>query len=122
MTDGNLSPQEWAQGAEEGEWTGSEDELLGDSPAVAALADIAYSRLEAEHEIVATLGELRRALGLNQAQVAKRWGHRQPHVSKVEREPATVEMATLAGYVRALGGRLTVTVEAGNHVYHEDLV
>jgi hypothetical protein len=28
----------------------------------------------------------------------------------------------LVGYVKALGGRLTVTVEAGNHVFYEDLV
>jgi hypothetical protein len=54
--------------------------------------------------------------------VAERWRHGQPQVSKVEREPASVELATLAGYVQALSGRLTITVEAGNHVYHEDLV
>ncbi|MGH9122845.1 MAG: helix-turn-helix domain-containing protein [Acidimicrobiales bacterium] len=69
-----------------------------------------------------SLAELRRATGLNQTQLAERWGHGQPHVSKVEREPATVELATLAGYVKALGGRLTITVVAGNHIYHEDLV
>ncbi len=33
-----------------------------------------------------------------------------------------MELATLAGYVKALGGRLTITVEVGNHVYHDDLV
>jgi len=36
--------------------------------------------------------------------------------------PETVELATLAGYVRALGGQLTMTIEVDGHVYHEDLV
>lgn len=119
MTDNNLTPQEWIDGAT-GEWV--TDAPLSDDPEVATLADDAFRRMETEHEIVASLGELRRAVGLNQTQVAKRWGHGQPHVSKVEREPTTVEIATLAGYVQALGGRLTITVEAGNHIYHEDLV
>ncbi|MHB8296885.1 MAG: helix-turn-helix domain-containing protein [Acidimicrobiales bacterium] len=120
MTDHNLVPQEWIDGAE-GEWV-PDVSLCDDDPEVVAAADEAYRRLEAEHEIVASLAELRRAAGLNQTEVAKRWGHGQPHVSKVERELATIELSTLAGYVQALGGRLTLTVEAGNHVYHEDLV
>lgn len=119
MTGHNRTPQAWIDGAG-GEWV--TDAPLTDDPEITALADDAYRRLEAEHEIVASLGELRRAAGLDRTQLAERWGHGQPHVSKVEREPATVELATLAGFVQALGGRLTITVEAGNHVYHEDLV
>ena len=119
MTDHNLAPAEWLEGAE-AQWV-TDAELTSDAEA-AAVAEQAYRRLEAEHEIVTSLGALRRAAGLNQAQVAERWRHGQPQVSKVEREPASVELATLAGYVQALSGRLTITVEAGNHVYHEDLV
>ena len=36
--------------------------------------------------------------------------------------PGLVEIATLAGYVRALGGNLSITIEVGGHTYHEDLV
>jgi hypothetical protein len=43
-------------------------------------------------------------------------------VSKVERAADSVEIATLAGYVRALGGNLSITIEVGGHTYHEDLV
>lgn len=77
---------------------------------------------EAAHAIVTSLADLRRVAGLNQTELGERWGHSQSFVSRVERDPAGVEMATLVGYVRALGGRLTVTVEAGNHIYYEDLV
>ncbi|MHB8263657.1 MAG: helix-turn-helix domain-containing protein [Acidimicrobiales bacterium] len=79
-------------------------------------------RTEAMHTIVTSLAALRRAAGLNQTQLAERWGHTQSFVSRVERDPAGVEMATLIGYVKALGGRLTVTVETGDHVFYEDLV
>jgi len=82
----------------------------------------ARRQTEAAHAIVTSLAELRRAVGLNQTELGERWGHTQSFVSRVERDPAGVEMATLVGYVKALGGRLSVTVEAGDHVFYEDLV
>jgi hypothetical protein len=91
-------------------------------PEFPALLGQSGRRRRTEHEIVTSLAELRRAAGLNQTELAERWGHHQPHVSKVENDPTNVELSTLAGYVRALGGRLTITVEAGGHIYYEDLV
>lgn len=119
MTENNLTPSEWVEGADD-EWV--EGPLTHPDPTFDRRLAEARQRREAEHAIVASLGELRRLAGLSQTEVAARWGHGQSHVSKVERDPAHVELATLAGYVLALGGRLTVTVEAGDHLYYEDLV
>lgn len=53
------------------------------------------------------LDELRRALGLTQAAMAKKLKVNQPRVSKIERKPdATLE--AMRSYVEALGGRLEV--------------
>lgn len=117
--DANLSPEEWVGGAE-GEWT--EGPITHPDSEFARLAAEDRERREVEHAIVASLGELRRLAGLNQTEVAERWGHGQSHVSKIERDPLRTELTTLAGYVQALGGRLTVTIEAGDHVYYEDVV
>lgn len=68
-----------------------------------------------------SLAELRRAVHLNQTELGERWGHAQSFVFWVERDVAGVEMAMLVGYVKALGGRLTVPVEAGDSVFCEDL-
>ncbi len=124
MTDTNddydLTPQEWLDSTvEEG---GHDQPWTHPAPEFPALLEESRSLRRAEHEIVTSLAALRRAAGLNQIEVAERWGHGQPHVSKIENDPTNVELATLAGYVRALGGRLTITVEAGGHIYYEDLV
>jgi DNA-binding XRE family transcriptional regulator len=113
-------PQEWLastteQGGYDRPWAHPDTEFP-------ALLEEARHRRAAQHEIVTSLAELRRAAGLNQTELAQRWGHHQPHVSKIENDPTHVELATLAGYVRALGGRLTITVEAGDHIYYEELV
>jgi hypothetical protein len=107
-----VAPEEWVR---DGEWSHPNPEF---GKALAA----ARRQTEAAHAIVTSLAELRRAAGLNQTELGERWGHTQSFVSRVERDPAGVEMATLVGYVKALGGRLTVTVEAGDHVFYEDLV
>lgn len=108
----DVAPGEWVEGHN---WTHPDAEF---KEALAA----ARRQTEAAHAIVTSLAELRRAAGLNQTQLGERWGHTQSFVSRVERDPAGVEMATLVGYVKALGGRLTVTVEAGDHIFYEDLV
>ncbi len=110
--DTDVAPDQWVR---DSEWTHPSPEF---GPALTE----ARRRTEATHAIVTSLAELRRATGLNQTELAERWGHTQSFVSRVERDPAGVEMATLVGYVKALGGRLTVTVEAGDHIFYEDLV
>ena len=114
------TPEDWLAGADE-EFV--VDQKIGHpDPAFDELRDKASERLRIEHDVVATLGELRRAAGFNQSEIAERWGRGQSQVSKVERAPDSVEIATLAGYVRALGGNLSITIEVGGHIYREDLV
>ena len=114
------TPEDWLAGADE-EFVVNQ-EISHPDPSFEELRDKASQRLRIEHDVVATLGELRRAAGFNQSEIAERWGRGQSQVSKVERAPDSVEIATLAGYVRALGGNLSITIEVGGHTYHEDLV
>lgn len=97
-------------------------EVTHPDPEFNEMRRLASSRLDLEHDVLESLSELRRAAGLNQTEIAQRWGRGQSQVSKVERSPENVELATLAGYVRALGGQLTMTIEVDGRVYHEDLV
>lgn len=108
----DVTPDEWVR---DREWAHPSPEFGS------ALAE-ARRQTEAAPAIVTSLAELRRTAGLNQTELAERWGHTQSFVSRVERDPTGVEMATLVGYVKALGGRLTITVEAGDHIFYEDLV
>ena len=115
-----LTPQDWLDSAtEEPEVNWS---ITHPDPKFPELLAAARQRTEAEHAMVRSLGELRRAAGLTQVELGARWGRTQSFVSKIERDPAGAEMETLVSYVRALGGRLTLTVEAGDHVFVEDLV
>jgi DNA-binding XRE family transcriptional regulator len=116
----NLTAAEWLQS--------TDDEPLVDvpithpDPSFPTLLEGALARLQAEHLIATSLGELRRAAGLTQQQLSERWGCTQSFVSKIERDPASAEMGSLISYVRALGGKLVVTVVAADHVFTEELV
>jgi DNA-binding XRE family transcriptional regulator len=60
------------------------------------------------------LAEMRRRLGLTQAEVAERMHVRQERVSAIERAKIDVsELRTLAAYIRALGGRMEVIADFG---------
>jgi DNA-binding XRE family transcriptional regulator len=60
------------------------------------------------------LAEMRRRLGLTQADVASRMHVRQERVSAIERAKVdTSELRTLAAYVKALGGRLEIVADFG---------
>jgi DNA-binding XRE family transcriptional regulator len=60
------------------------------------------------------LAEMRRRLGLTQAEVADRMHVRQERVSAIERAKVdTSELRTLAAYVKALGGRLEIVADFG---------
>jgi len=114
------TPEEWLDDIE-GEFIVNQ-EVIHPDPKFDEMRLRARTRLNLEHDVLESLSELRRSTGLNQTDIAQRWGRGQSQVSKVERSPENVELATLAGYVRALGGQLTMTIEVGGHVYHEDLV
>ncbi|MDH2902814.1 MAG: XRE family transcriptional regulator [Actinomycetota bacterium] len=113
------TPEEWMEALDEGFVENSEIEHP--SRKFGALRKKARDRIAIEHEIVSSLGELRRSVGLNQTEVASRWGRGQSQVSKIERNPERAELATLAGYVTALGGHVSITIEIDNHVFYEEL-
>lgn len=114
------TPEEWLADTDD-EFIVNQ-EVTHPDPAFDELRQRARVRLNLEHDVLESLSELRRSTGLNQTEIAQRWGRGQSQVSKVERAPENVELATLAGYVRALGGQLTMTIKVDGHVYHEDIV
>jgi DNA-binding XRE family transcriptional regulator len=61
------------------------------------------------------LAEMRRRLGVTQAQVAERMGVTQGRVSAIEHaKPGATELRTLAAYVEALGGKLEIIADFGD--------
>jgi predicted XRE-type DNA-binding protein len=116
----DFTPEEWLEGL-----TGEAElnpTIKHPSPDFEALVERATERLNVEHELVTSLKQLRKRLGLTQVDVAEKWGRKQSQVSKVERAPEGTELATLVGYVQALGGSISLTIEVDGHVYHEDLI
>ena len=85
------------------------DEFLAEfypDPADKAAIAAGMEQLRAEQRAF-RLAEMRRRLGITQAQVAARMGITQGRVSAIEHaKPGTTELRTLAAYVEALGGRL----------------
>jgi DNA-binding XRE family transcriptional regulator len=60
------------------------------------------------------LAEMRKRLGLTQADVAERMNVRQERVSAIERAKVdTSELRTLTAYIHALGGRLEIIADFG---------
>jgi hypothetical protein len=79
-------------------------------------------RRDALHHVVTTLAELRRAAGRTQVDIAEDWGRPQSKVSRLESDPTRAEIATLLGYVAAIGGHLTVEAEIDGETYRYELV
>lgn len=60
------------------------------------------------------LAEMRKRLGLTQAEVAERMNVRQERVSAIERAKVDArELRTLAAYIAALGGRMEIVADFG---------
>ena len=66
-------------------------------------------RFEELKDEVKSLGELRRAAGKAQAQIAAALRIKQPSVSKIEKQ-ADMYVSTLRSYVEAIGGQLDLIV------------
>jgi DNA-binding XRE family transcriptional regulator len=66
----------------------------------------AAQNIEAVH-----LAEVRKALTVTQATLAKRTGLKQAEVSRIENHPTSVQIRTLDRYVAGLGGRLRLVAE-----------
>jgi hypothetical protein len=77
---------------------------------------------DAVHHIVTSLAEVRRAAGRTQIDVAQEWGRPQSKVSRLENDPTRAEIATLLGYIAAIGGHLTVEAEIDGETYRYELV
>ena len=80
-----------------------------DKKAVAAGMEQLLAEQRAFH-----LAEMRRRLGITQAEVATRMGITQGRVSAIEHaKPGSTELRTLATCVEALGGRLEIIADFG---------
>jgi len=84
--------------------------MYGTSPLWRAWID--RRRLRVEARPTATLGELRRRVGMTQTDVGERLGISQSDVSKLERR-ADLKASTLKAYLAALGLPLRLVTEAG---------
>lgn len=80
---------------------------------IAALPEARRRRVEARAQALMSqvegLGELRRAAGKAQVEIARALGIRQPTVSRMERQ-ADMYLSTLRKYVEAMGGELEIVV------------
>jgi DNA-binding XRE family transcriptional regulator len=73
-------------------------------------SDIERERADAVHEVVTYhMGELRKAMGLTQTELARLVGMSQPTISKLEGHQQSEKISTLRAYVEALGGRLELS-------------
>jgi predicted XRE-type DNA-binding protein len=60
------------------------------------------------------LASLRKAQGLTQARVAQLMGVTQGRVSQIERGQMRLDTSTMAAYLDAIGGELTIMATVGN--------
>ncbi len=81
----------------------------------------ALAEREAEHVVLTSLHELRRMAQLTQVDVAKLVARPQTNISRLESDPSRATVATLASYVRAVGGHLRVEAEVGGETYSVEL-
>lgn len=85
---------------------------------IAALPEDRRERVGARFEElrgeVESLGELRRAAGKAQAEIAATLNIKQPSVSKIEKQ-ADMYLSTLKSYVEAIGGQLDLIVRLPSH-------
>jgi predicted XRE-type DNA-binding protein len=83
--------------------------------------DVVAARAEAELRTQAyilghRLAQLRQQVGMSQAEVAAQMGISQPRVSQLERgDVGQLAVDTLSRYIMALGGRLRLAADFGDH-------
>lgn len=57
------------------------------------------------------LAELRKAMDTTQTEVSTRSGMKQAEISRIERNPASVQLKTMERYIKSLGGALKIVAE-----------
>ncbi len=57
------------------------------------------------------LSEIRKALAVTQVAVSEKTGLKQAEVSRIESNPASVQIRTMERYVRGLGGEMKIVAE-----------
>jgi predicted XRE-type DNA-binding protein len=88
------------------------DDPGADDPERLAAAEAAIDAYVAGHH----LAELRKLVGLTQAEIAAVLGVSQSRISDIERgRSSTIELETLRAYAAALGGEVDITVRVGPH-------
>jgi DNA-binding XRE family transcriptional regulator len=97
-------------------WKDMMDEL-GLTEVEKAESEVRARRLVAESR-AHRLAEVRRRQQATQVEVAKAMGVTQARVSRIEKgDLARTEVETLAAYVRALGGKLTIVADFGEEQF-----
>ena len=71
-------------------------------------------KLVRAYDALVALHELREAVGMTQAEIARGLGVSQPYVTKIEKR-GDMSLTTLSSYLAALGGRLEVRVVFPEH-------
>jgi hypothetical protein len=114
-----TDPQTWLDATSNGRFVVDAGELTRpNDPAVIDAVEI----LEIRHHIVDSLAALRReGARMTQTDLATAWGRAQPQISTIESRPERSELATLASYVGAMGGTLTITATVNNYSYTTDI-
>jgi DNA-binding XRE family transcriptional regulator len=80
-------------------------------------------RREAAHAIAVDLAELRVALGMSQTALAEAIGKRQPHISRIEHDPSSIQLSTLTAYLKGLGiEHASIVVERDGAIYDLQLM
>jgi predicted XRE-type DNA-binding protein len=83
-----------------------------DDPQRLAAAEAAIDAYVAGHH----LAQLRKSVGMTQAEIAAILGVTQSRISDIERgRSSTIELDTLRAYAAALGGEVDITVRVGPH-------
>jgi predicted XRE-type DNA-binding protein len=116
----NLEPEDWLADLDKG--TINAPLTHPRMPDFAERVAERVAELRTEHQLVASLAELRHAAALTQTDVARNWGRAQSRVSTIESaDIATIEIGTLVDYARALNGHVEIRVTVNDHTYIEQL-
>ncbi len=112
----NPTPDEFLNAANEGLVDHRPYEWITD-PEVLATIPARSRRRRASHELALDLAQLRLAFGLTQTDVAAASGRPQSVISRIERAPEVIQLATLIAYLNGLGAHAKLVIERDDATY-----